>query len=228
MESDLIVETSPTPPVTVVLLHGYAMQPEDLAPFVHAMGVPGRFVLPRARLLAQPSGRAWWSIDTEARAAVLAATGARDLASSVPRERAPARQFLADLLRSECARAPDRPCVLVGFSQGGMLACDTLLHEDVRVDALALLSSSCIDFEVWQARRQRLAGLKTMVAHGLHDADLALAAGQRLRDYCVDAGALVTWLPFDGGHQIPLPVWRELRRLIRSMSAGPTDLATAA
>jgi phospholipase/carboxylesterase len=228
MESDLVVETSPTPPVTVVLLHGYAMQPEDLAPFVNAMGVPGRFVLPRARLPAHPGGRAWWPIDAQAREAVLATTGARDLAFSVPAERKPARERLAALLQSERARAPHRPCVLVGFSQGGMLACDTLLHEAVRVDALALLSSSCIDLHVWQGRRAHLAGLTTMVAHGVHDADLALAAGERLRDFCIDAGAVVSWLPFDGGHQIPLPVWRELRRLIRSVAAGPADLATAA
>jgi len=192
------------------------------------MGVPGRFVLPRAHLPAHPAGRAWWPIDSEAREAVLATTGARDLAFSVPTEREPARKYLADLLRSERAHAPHRPCVLAGFSQGGMLACDTLLHESVHVDALALLSSSCIDFNVWQLRRERLAGLTTMVAHGVHDADLALAAGQRLRDFCIDAGAVVSWLPFEGGHQIPLPVWRELRRLIRAVVAGPADLATAA
>jgi phospholipase/carboxylesterase len=223
----LILDTAPVPPVTVVLLHGYAMQPEDLAPFVNAMGVPGRFLLPRAPLVAEPGGRGWWAVDPEARAEAIS-RGARDLAATVPVGRAPVRRKLAELLASERQLAPARPCVLVGFSQGGMLACDTLLHEDVQVDALALLSSSCIDVDVWRSRRARLAGLRSLVAHGRYDADLAFTAGERLRDFLIEAGASVNWLAFDGGHQIPLPVWRELRKLIRSVTFGPPDLASAA
>jgi phospholipase/carboxylesterase len=223
----VILETAPAPPVTVVLLHGYAMQPEDLAPFVSAMGLPGRFLLPRAALAAEPGGRGWWAVDTEARAEALS-HGARDLAATEPAGRAPVRRRLAELLMAERQLAPTRPCVLVGFSQGGMLACDTLLHEEVHVDALALLSSSCIDLDVWRARRARLAGLRSLVAHGRSDGDLAFAAGERLRDFLVDAGASVAWLAFDGGHQIPLPVWRELRKLIRSVTFGPPDLSAAA
>ncbi len=227
MDDCIILETAAVPPVTVVLLHGYAMQPEDLAPSVRAMGLPGRFLLPRAALAAEPSGRGWWAIDTEARAEAIS-RGARDLASVVPAGRAPVRRQLAELLMAERELAPARPCVLVGFSQGGMLACDTLLHEEAQVDALALLSSSCIDIDAWRARRARLTCLRSLVTHGRSDADLAFAAGERLRDFLVEAGASVAWLPFDGGHQIPLPVWRELRKLIRSVTFGPPDLATAA
>jgi len=223
----IILETAPVPPVTVVLLHGYAMQPEDLAPFVKAMGLPGRFLLPRAPLATEAGGRGWWAVDTEARAEAIS-HGARDLASTVPVGRAPVRRRLAELLSAERHLARARPCVLVGFSQGGMLACDTLLREEVQVDALALLSSSCIDVDVWRAGRARLAGLRSLVAHGRNDADLAFAAGERLRDFLVEAGASVTWLAFDGGHQIPLPVWRELRKLIRSVTFGPPDHAGAA
>jgi phospholipase/carboxylesterase len=93
---------------------------------------------------------------------------------------------------------------------------------------LALLSSSCIDVDVWRSRRARLAGLRSLVAHGRYDADLAFTAGERLRDFLIEAGASVNWLAFDGGHQIPLPVWRELRKLIRSVTFGPPDLASAA
>ena len=227
MEQGIVIETSLAPPVTVVMLHGYAMQPEELAPFVHSMGVPGRFLLLRGPKVAWPSGRAWWSVDTEVRAADQAA-GARDLAFSDPPGRAEVRQQLAEILRLERARDPSRPCVLAGFSQGGMLACDTLLYEDVSVDGLALLSSSCIDFNGWHPRRAKLQGLKAMVAHGRHDADLAFSAGERLRDLLMDSGASIAWVPFDGGHQIPLPVWRALRRLIRSFAASPSDPATAA
>ena len=33
--------------LTVILLHGYAMSPADLAPFAHSLRLPARFVLPR-------------------------------------------------------------------------------------------------------------------------------------------------------------------------------------
>ena len=46
------------------------------------------------------------------------------------------------------------------------------------------------------------------------DADLAFAAGERLRDALERDGAEVAWLPFEGGHGIPLVVWREFRRFI--------------
>lgn len=227
MQQCIAIETSSAPPVTVIMLHGYAMEPEELVPFVHSMGVPGRFLLPCAPKAAWPRGRAWWSVDTDARAAEQAA-GARDLAFTDPPGRAEARRQLAEILLLERTRHPSRPCVLAGFSQGGMLACDTLLYEDVSVDGLALLSSSCIDFNGWYPRRAKLQGLKAMVAHGRHDADLAFAAGERLRDLLIDSGASIAWVPFDGGHQIPLPVWRALRRLIRSLAARPSDPATAA
>lgn len=226
MKSDCcVVETSAFPVATVVLLHGYAMQPEDLEPFVHSIGVAARFVLPRGLVPVKPSGRGWWAVDGPARSAALAA-GPRDLAFTKPDGRLDARTWLADLLRYERELAGSRPCVLAGFSQGGMLACDTLLHEDVEVDALALLSSSCIDLEAWQSRQARLSGLKTLIAHGRHDEDLVFAAGERLRDLFRCAGAEVTWLPFDGGHQIPLPVWRAVRRLLKSMNASDSHVLT--
>ncbi|MGE5183235.1 MAG: hypothetical protein ACM31C_14295 [Acidobacteriota bacterium] len=30
-------------------------------------------------------------------------------------------------------------------------------------------------------------------------------------------GAHVTWLPFDGGHELPLVVWRGLRKFLRAV-----------
>jgi phospholipase/carboxylesterase len=53
-----------------------------------------------------------------------------------------------------------------------------------------------------------------LVAHGKDDAELAFAAGEQLRDFASANGAIVQWLPFDGGHQLPFVVWRALRKLL--------------
>ncbi len=201
--------------LSVVVLHGYAMDHQDLAPFAGSLGVPGRFHFPRAPDAAPLGGRAWWPIDLAARAAALE-RGPRDLWDQYPAQRARARQELLRQLDAPDLFAASAPVVWAGFSQGGMLACDTLLHEPVRLDGLILLSSSRIALNEWQAHRERLKGLPVLVAHGTRDPDLAFAAGQGLRDWLCESGAQVQWVPFEGGHEIPLAVWRQVRTFLRA------------
>lgn len=110
-----------------------------------------------------------------------------------------------------------RPLVLVGFSQGGMLALDHVLHAVKQPTALVLLSSSRIAWPQWQPLLSRLAGLPMLVSHGRTDADLAFSAGEAIRDAALAGGANVTWLPFDGGHGVPMIVWRGLRNFLQRL-----------
>jgi phospholipase/carboxylesterase len=98
-----------------------------------------------------------------------------------------------------------------------MLACDLLLRDQPPVAALALLSSSRIAADEWEPLGGRLRGLPVLVSHGRSDADLAFSAGEALRDFLVRGGAQVTWVPFEQGHEIPLPVWRSLRKFLLSL-----------
>jgi phospholipase/carboxylesterase len=197
----------------LVLLHGHAMEPEDLAPLAAAMGLPATLYLPRGVEAASPTGRAWWPVDAARRATQLA-HGARDLHEEYPPGRGALRERFAGLADALARRHPGLPTVLAGFSQGGMLATDLVLHGVLRPSALALLSTSCVASAEWPSRAGSLRGLPVLVAHGRHDPDLAITAGQRLRDRLAEAGAIVSWLPFEGGHIIPLPVWRALRRVV--------------
>lgn len=199
----------------VVLLHGYSMEPTSLSPFAHAMQLPVRFLLPQAPCVAPPGGRSWWPVDADRRRATLE-RGPRDLADSFPDGRREARACLRNFLAAARAQAPLRPVILCGFSQGGMLACDTVLIDGQQVSALALLSSSRIALAQWQPQRARLRDVPVLISHGTQDDDLAFAAGEALRDFVTDAGARVTWVPFDAGHCIPLNVWRQLKRFIEA------------
>ncbi|MFT3790700.1 MAG: hypothetical protein QM741_06405 [Rudaea sp.] len=206
----------PAAALVVVVLHGRGMQAADLAPFAHSLGGDAWFVFPDAPLALPPRGYSWWPVDAEMR---LRENGARDLHLLDPPGRIDARGLLA---RFCAAVGQGRRLVLVGFSQGGMLAMDYVLHGG-RADALALLSSSRIAFAEWTPLLSRLDGLPLLVAHGHDDDELAFAAGERLRDAALAGAAQVTWVPFGGGHEIPLVVWRALRRFLRAMDVSHRD-----
>lgn len=197
--------------LAVIVLHGRQMCAADLAPFAHSLAAsaPAYWVFPDAPLPAEPRGRTWWPVDSEARMRRLAG-GPMELSAMDPEGRAEARALLDGLVGALARRY-----LLVGFSQGGMLAMDYVLHHGTRPEALALLSSTRIAIADWQPRAGQLADLPVLVAHGHADRELSFGAGELLRDFAAGGGARVTWLPFEGAHEIPLVVWRALRSLIR-------------
>ncbi len=207
---DVLTHGDPASPRAIVMLHGRNMCAADLAPFASSLGTSAYFVVPDAPFAAPDRGRTWWPIDPELRARELL-RGPLDLVDFVPDGRDAARDRIAAL-----CRALDREVVIVGFSQGGMLAMDHALHAG-GVAGLALLSTSRIARTDWATRGAKLAGLPILVAHGRDDAELALSAGEGVRDYAIAGGARVTWLPFDGGHELPLVVWRALRKFLATI-----------
>lgn len=207
---------SPDAPLTLVLLHGYAMRPSDLSPFAHSLGIPAFFLFPQGPLSSPGGGHAWWGVDEEARAAAIAA-GPRDLANEYPPGLPAARLQLERFLDAVATEYRPSRTVIGGFSQGGMLALDWVLRCARDFDGLVLLSSSRVTTNEWLPRRARLARLPVFVSHGATDTDLACTAGERLRDFVLESEARVTWVPFEGGHEIPLIVWRALRKFLGAL-----------
>lgn len=203
-------------PLTLVLLHGYAMRPADLSPFAHSLGVPALFLLPQGPLTSPMGGHAWWSVDLEAREAAIS-RGPRDLTNDYPAGLDAARDGLRAFLDEIATRFQPRRVALGGFSQGGMLSLDWVLRGSRSVDSLVLLSASRLAARDWEPHRGRLRDLPVFVSHGEADQDLSFAAGERLRDFVLESGARVTWVPFASGHEIPLVVWRGLRKFLSAL-----------
>lgn len=208
----IVVEPTTRSTTSIVVLHGYSMSAATLSPFAHSLGLDATFYFPQAPLPTMDGGWTWWPVDHEQRTRALA-LGPRDLTHTCP-DREPVRRRMFELV-SGIERNEAQPTILCGFSQGGMLALDLFLMEEPRLEALALFSSCLIDQARLQPRAGRLAGLPTFISHGLNDADLAFGAGSRLREFLVGAGAEVNWVEFDGGHEIPLPVWRQFKQFLR-------------
>lgn len=214
----IVVNAAAAPRSLVIMLHGYEMRPEALSPFATSIGIGATFLMPEGPVVAEPEGRAWWEIDVRARASQMA-VGPRDLASSHPPGVAYARERFLEFFQDVRTRWRGLPVALVGFSQGGMLACDVVLRDRLDISALGLLSSSRIALDEWTPLLPRMRDMRVLVSHGEHDPDLAFSAGEALRDMCLAAGALVTWVPFDGAHEIPLVVWRALKKFLTQGTA---------
>lgn len=201
------------------------MDPAVLRPMVDAIALPGPTWIPAGPVRHADGTHSWWAVDPAHRAARLAA-GPSDLFDRHPAGRPAARAVLSRTLADARARWPGCRFVLVGYSQGGMLLMDWLLtHADDTVVAdvagLALLSSTCIALDEWLPNAGRLKGVPALVTHGRADGDLGFAAGERLCRLLQGAGAAVQWLPFDGGHEMPLVVWRALRRFVLGLAPRP-------
>lgn len=196
----------------VVMLHGYGMRAEDFVPFAISLKVPAMFHFLQAPCEIPSGGYAWWRRELHQ----LAQRGASpwDLTGEYPLGRVAARAAVVDYLRRLEPVRKGRPILLIGFSQGGMLACDVALHEQMKLNGLALLSASRMAFSEWKPHLWRLEGMPCLISHGKRDPILAFSAGEALYLSLKNAHAKAQWVPFDAGHEIPLLVWRRLRRFM--------------
>lgn len=201
----------------VVLLHGFGAPGDDLVPLSQYLDAPTgtRFVFPEAPI-SIPMGfgdsRAWWMIDMARIQADRAAGTVRDISNDIPRGLTDARgrmkTFLDDL-HGKFGADPART-ILGGFSQGAMLSCDALLHSTQPYAGLIQLSGTLVAKQEWGPLLLKRKGLPLFQSHGTQDPILPYVMAERLRDEFLQAGMMVEWLPFRGGHEIPEPVLRKL------------------
>jgi phospholipase/carboxylesterase len=206
-------------PPTLVLLHGYGSSAEEWAPFTKTIQWPsrGRFVFPQGPEVLSGSSasvarRAWWPLDL--RSNIPAGQSLPDLSSTRPAGLRIAADRVEDLLRS-LTRTSGAPVVLGGFSQGAMVASEVAFRSDVPLTGLVLLSGTAVDEASWRAGYKRRRGLPVFIAHGRRDGTLPIAISDRMRQDLQAAGLDVTWLSFDGGHDIPAEAVIALNTFLR-------------
>jgi phospholipase/carboxylesterase len=213
----------------VVLLHGFGAPGTDLVPLFRALRVSPdvRFVFPAAPLLLDPRApagyepRAWWMIDMLRLQSLRNGPEALELARETPQGLAEAREALRGMLaalETELS-APLEKVVLGGFSQGAMLACDTVLRAERAPAGLVLLSGAPICEPDWRAAVTNRAGLRVLQSHGRSDPILPFAGAEYLRDLLRSGGLDVEFIPFSGGHGIPDGVLERLGAFVEGVTA---------
>ncbi|MDX6769748.1 MAG: esterase [Elusimicrobiota bacterium] len=189
--------------LTVVCLHGYGADMRDLAPLALETPVsrPLRWVFPDAPGRLEWGGRAWWPIDIAAFEAAQRGGVPRDLSREEPAGLSAAREALQGLLAG--LGTPWSRLVLMGFSQGSMLAVDLALRAPERPAGVAVLSGSLVDAKSVRALAPAKKGLPFFQSHGSADPILGFAQALALEKELAAAGWVGRLLRFEGGHAIP-------------------------
>ncbi|HZU06594.1 MAG TPA: alpha/beta hydrolase-fold protein [Chloroflexota bacterium] len=174
----------------VVALHGRGATAEDLAPLAHELDSAGyRFIFPNGRLrldLGGWEGYAWYAFESVA----------EDLAQS--------RAALTALLDAVWARTGLGPAqtVLLGFSQGAVLALDTGLRAPKRFAGLVAMSGYLYEDAELAAALARAREQRVLIIHGLEDPVLPVERGRRARQVLEAAGLRPEYHEFAMGHEV--------------------------
>lgn len=193
----------------VILLHGLGADGHDLEGLVPHLQCAGadqwRFLFPNApvRPVTINGGmemRAWYDIDPDGGLD----SGQTDIAAS--------RNAIRALLAAQVERGMDsKRIVLGGFSQGGVIALETMLTHDQRLAGLACLSTYLHD-HAGAAGRCGMANLELPIfmAHGLMDPMIPVQRAVTARATLQELGFAVQWQEYPMGHEICLEEIRAL------------------
>lgn len=173
----------------LVLLHGFGAPGDDLVPLGEALA---RRAALRALMPAAPHawpgglpGRQWFPRDASTDD-VRAATRAIDALLESIAERGTARERV----------------VLAGFSQGAILSVASAATSR-RGPPAAIVALSGRLLPGMHRELHRLRDVPVLVSHGRADPIIPFARGEAMARQLEAAGARVTFVPFDGGHEIP-------------------------
>jgi len=205
-------EPAGEPEGALILLHGRAVDENDLYPLLDAIDPDRRLlgVTPGAPLTnVPPGGRHWYVIEE---------VGKPDEKSFVDSINTTAR-FIDDLLRQR--GIPWERTVVGGFSQGGAVA-TALAVGTARPRAAGILAMSCFLPMVrgWRLDIRSKRGMPAYVTHGAFDNIIPVGFGRRLRDELERGGPLdVTYRETRVLHAIDPELLPEMREWLVAVTA---------
>lgn len=198
------IPAGPGPFPTILALHGYGASAHDLlglAPRIRN----GEVVLlcPQGPLTLEvgpgQQGYAWFPLDPSGQVSAPALVGARGVLEG----------FLDDALKIH----PIDPAriVVLGFSQGGVMAYDLALGRPDRFKALVALSSWLPDAVLnGLTPDPARAALPTLLIHGTGDPMIAIDNARRAKTQLESMGLQVAWGEYEMGHEINAQAARDL------------------
>jgi len=201
---------------TILALHGFGASAHDLLGIAPLVGqvVPGEevlFLCPQGPVVLEPApgqrAYAWFPLSEGREIEPAALVGARGVLEG----------FVEDALE----RYPIDPerLVVMGFSQGGVMAYDLALGRPERFRALIALSTWLPDLirDGLQPDEAR-AELATLLIHGTEDPMVAFENGKEARATLQSFGIEPAWGEYEMGHEIQQ---NALRDLLGWLAQGP-------
>jgi len=192
---------------TVVLLHGFGAEGDDLLPLARSLAAPRtRFLVPAAPIALLGGGRAWWQLEASDHPSLITTTTIPTAPESNAHLHA-ARVAVQTILHTAVARYAPESLLLAGFSQGAMLALDVALAIDSPpVSRVAVLSGALLTEAAQTLDRPRAARPRVFISHGEQDQRLPFVGAEIMQTLLDQHQFPVTFFRFQGGHAIPRPV----------------------
>lgn len=189
--------------LTVVCLHGYGADMRDLARLALDIPVsrPLSWLFPDAPVRLDWGGKAWWPIDVAAFEEAQRGGWPRDLSGGEPEGMAASRRAMQALIAE--SGVPWDKLVLMGFSQGSMLAVDLALRAPAPAAGVVILSGTLVDVKTVRALAPRKKGQRFFQSHGSVDPILGFAQASALEKELKAAAWSGGLLRFEGGHALP-------------------------
>lgn len=204
-----VIERGGSGPPTLVLLHGYGSRAEDWLQFEPVWLLPPntRRVFPQAPLRG-PGRRGWWWLGLERY--VPKGEQLPDMTQARPGGIKVAARLVRELIAGQGG-----PIVLGGFSQGAMTSAEIAFQTDQDLAGLILLSGTVVNEDAWAEHFAGRRRLPIFIAHGRYDDVLPFSIMERFQARLTAFGMDVTWMPFDGGHEIPATVIQAASRFVQ-------------
>ncbi len=189
------------PPTLLVALHGFASRPETLTPLWNALEKPAFiFAAPRGPFALPGRARPVFSW----RAPLPDDTREDNLRALEMADR-----YITALVRDLKRRYGAGEVYLMGFSQGAFYAYGSgLRHPDLLTGLLCFGGRFPQDL-LDGAALKAASSMRVLIAHGVKDAAVNPAEGERALEVLGKHGYDATMVRFDGGHEVPDAVFRQ-------------------
>lgn len=220
IQSDTLAETHRG---LVILNHGFGASGDDLVDIgamlmdeSEVIAAKFRFIFPEAPIdlgpMGMPGGRAWWPINMAQLAEINQTQDYSELTRISPPGMPEATSLLAAALQEmrSVYGVEEDSIVLGGFSQGAMISTQLTLSTGFRPALLALFSGTLLCRDEWTRLAIAHRHCSVLQSHGFEDPILPFGAATELSRILADAGFEVDYIPFHGGHTIPINILQKL------------------
>ena len=207
----------------VILNHGFGASGDDLVDIgamlmdeSEVIAAKFRFVFPEAPIdlgpMGMPGGRAWWPINMAKLAEINQTQDYSELTRVSPPGMPEATSLLAAAVQEmrTTYRVNEGSIVLGGFSQGAMVSTHLTLSTGFKPALLVLCSGTLLCREEWKRLATSHPHCGVLQSHGFEDPILPFGAATELSQMLTDAGFDADFVPFHGGHTIPMNVLQRL------------------
>ena len=199
---------------TIILLHGYGANKEDLFPLHEYIKTPPntRWIFPDAPLELQGYfGRAWFPILASNIDQIQAGL---DFSKINPKGLKEASEKILELINS--LDTPKEKIILGGFSQGAMLSTEAMLSLNDSINSLLILSGTLVNSDNWEQSLSKKSKFHFFQSHGIYDPILPYSNAEKLFNLLKNTNHQGELVSFNGGHEIPDLVIKKLNLFLET------------